>query len=56
MSDIEANATGDGDGTKPERDEANPNLTGAAEEADGQGAPIDPPGGGSPEAGAGSKG
>lgn len=48
MSDIEANATGDGDGTEPERDDANPNLTGAVAETEGRGAPIDPPGGGTP--------
>ena len=42
---------GDGDG-----DDANPNLTGAVEGTDVERPPVDPPGGGSPEKGAGSNG
>ena len=58
MSDIEHGLGGAGDGTESqtERDDANPDLTGAAEGADVERPPIDPPGGGSPEKGAGSKG
>ena len=61
MSDIEQGLqSGSGDGTESERererDDANPNLTGAVEGSDVERPPVDPPGGGSPEKGASSKG
>jgi hypothetical protein len=58
MSDIEQGLGSGGDGTEAqgERDDANPNLTGAVEGADVERPPIDPPGGASPEKGAGSDG